>query len=111
MGITTTENYQAFERLGTRLRRHIDSSLQQIGLSTRLLQVLEAVADRPLSQRQIAEKVGISANRVVAVVDELQELRLVQRRVDPTCRRKNRICLLDEGKRKIEEARVYVNQS
>ena len=46
------------------------------------LRVLDA--EGPMSQRRLAERQGIDRTTAVAVVDELERLRAVERRRDPT---------------------------
>jgi DNA-binding MarR family transcriptional regulator len=51
-----------------------------------------------LSQKEVAELLGIDRTTMVALVDDLQSKRLVQRRPQPDDRRKNVVTLTAEGR-------------
>ncbi len=55
------------------------------------------------SQRALAERLGILPSRLVALVDELEQRRLVERRDDPADRRSYALHLTAAGRRTLEE--------
>jgi DNA-binding MarR family transcriptional regulator len=58
--------------------------------------------DPGLSQQALAERLGILPSRVVAFVDELEQLGLVQRIRDVADRRRNAVQLTDAGRSALE---------
>jgi DNA-binding MarR family transcriptional regulator len=55
------------------------------------------------SQRELADALGMHAPRLVALIDELEDRRLVARERDPHDRRNYAISLTDEGRRALAE--------
>lgn len=55
-----------------------------------------------ISQQQLAERLGILPSRVVAFVDDLERLGLVQRARDDTDRRRNALQLTNAGRAALE---------
>jgi DNA-binding MarR family transcriptional regulator len=73
-------------------------ALEPLGITGRQLAVLVVLAaGEPLSQLEAAGRLGIDRTTMVALVDELEELGLVERRKDATDRRKNIVELTDKG--------------
>jgi DNA-binding MarR family transcriptional regulator len=80
-------------------------ALASFGLSGRQCAVLMAVDERtPLSQQQVAERMGVDRTTMVALIDELEGKGLVQRRPDPVDRRKNVVALTEAGRGTAEAA-------
>jgi DNA-binding MarR family transcriptional regulator len=78
-----------------------------LGISGREAGVLRAVGrggEGPASQGEVARRLGVDRTTMVALIDELQDKRLVLRRQDPDDRRKNAVELTDAGRRALEEA-------
>jgi DNA-binding MarR family transcriptional regulator len=74
------------------------SALAPFGISGRELAVLIAIDDRaPLSQQEVARRLGVDRTTMVALIDDLENKTLVQRRQDPGDRRKNVVVLTDAG--------------
>lgn len=92
-------------RLGYLLKhaqmRHTEltgAAMEPFGVNGRECAVLTAIDDRvPLSQQEVARRLGVDRTTMVALVDELESKRLVQRRQDPNDRRKNVVELTDLG--------------
>src|ERR1700728_4721387 len=74
------------------------AALAPTGINGREAAVLRAIDNpHPLAQGEIARRMGIDRTTMVALIDDLQERGLVQRRQDPDDRRKNVVGLTDAG--------------
>lgn len=74
------------------------AALAPVGINGREAAVLRAIDNpHPLAQGEIARRMGIDRTTMVALIDDLQERGLVQRRQDPDDRRKNVVQLTDAG--------------
>jgi DNA-binding MarR family transcriptional regulator len=81
-----------------RLGELTGSALAPFGISGRELAVLIAIDDRaPLSQQEVARRLGVDRTSMVALIDDLENKRLVRRRQDPGDRRRNVVILTDAG--------------
>ena len=71
-----------------------------LGITGRQLALLTLFGDGPaLSQQEGAARLGIDRTTMVALVDELEDRRLVRREVAPGDRRKRLVTLTAEGER------------
>ena len=75
-------------KAGMYAQRAFDDAFDAVGLSAREFLVLAFAATEPLSQQDIARRLGIDPTVLVGVVDELEGRRLVARRRDPGDRRR-----------------------
>lgn len=90
-------------RLGEASRRRFHKALEPEGLHPRDFGVMTMVAAQPgMSQQQLHEKTGIDPSSMVAVIDDLQERGLAERRPDPDDRRARAIYLTADGQRKLQ---------
>jgi DNA-binding MarR family transcriptional regulator len=81
------------------------SAMAPFGITGRQLAVLIAVDSRaPLSQQEVARRLGVDRTTMVLLIDELENKGLVQRRRDPDDRRKNVVVLTDAGRATLREA-------
>jgi DNA-binding MarR family transcriptional regulator len=88
-----------------RLSELTASALAPFGINGREAAVLLAIDDRdPLSQGDVARQMGIDRTTMVALIDELQQKGLVQRRPDSGDRRKNVVELTDAGRDTLRQA-------
>jgi DNA-binding MarR family transcriptional regulator len=72
--------------------------LAPFGVTGRQVAVLIAIDDRvPLSQQEVARRLGVDRTTMVDLVDELEAKGLVQRRQDPADRRRNVVALTPAG--------------
>jgi DNA-binding MarR family transcriptional regulator len=79
------------------------TALAPFGVDGRELAVLERLAGpQPLSQQEVAARLGVDRTTMVALVDALEGKGLVARRPHPADRRKNVVELTADG----EKARV-----
>lgn len=91
----------ARERLGE-LTAEVLAPLRVTG---RQVGVLIAIDDRvPLSQQEVARRLGVDRTTMVALIDELETAGLVQRRPDPADRRRNVVALTPAGTATLEQA-------
>lgn len=73
-------------------------ALAPTGIGGREAAVLRAIDNpQPLAQGEIARRMGIDRTTMVALIDDLEERGLVQRRQDPEDRRRNVVELTDLG--------------
>ena len=89
------------------LSRRSAQVLEPLGVTGREVAVLMAVdGDEPQSQQQVAARMRIDRTTMVALVDELERKRLLERRPDPADRRRNVVALTKRGRRTLERART-----
>jgi DNA-binding MarR family transcriptional regulator len=80
-------------------------ALAPSGITGRQLAVLLAIdSEAPLSQQEAARRLGVDRTTMVALVDELEEKDLLQRRQDPADRRKNVVGLTAAGRTTLRTA-------
>src|SRR5262245_7144751 len=93
-------------KLGFVARRGFHNALAAVALEPRQFGVLNLVAaSEGLSQRALTDPLGIPASRVVAIVDELEERGLVERRRNPDDRRAHALYLTAKGRKTLDRAR------
>jgi DNA-binding MarR family transcriptional regulator len=81
------------------------SALAPFGINGREVAVLHAIdGPDPLAQGEVARRMGIDRTSMVALIDELQEKGLVQRRQDPGDRRRNVVELTGAGRDTLQHA-------
>lgn len=79
--------------------------LAPIGINGQEAVVLRAIdGPEPLSQGEVARRMGIDRTTMVALIDELEQKGLVQRRQDPADRRKNVVALTGTGRDTLRRA-------
>jgi DNA-binding MarR family transcriptional regulator len=77
--------------------------LEPLGLKPPHAGILRVIKDADgLSQQALGEKLGMFPSRLVAVLDELERLGLVQRRDSPTDRRSYALYLTEAGREALE---------
>jgi DNA-binding MarR family transcriptional regulator len=92
-------------RLGFEVGDRLAEGLAPLGIEPRHFGLLRALAiNEGQSQRAIGEALDIHPNRMVALVDDLERLRLVQRRPHPTDRRAYALALTAKGRRTLQKA-------
>lgn len=72
--------------------------LEPMGLSVRLCGVLNLLAEGPVSQQAIGERLGIDRTTMVEIIDELESQEVVVRRRNPSDRRSYALNLTSKGK-------------
>jgi MarR family transcriptional regulator, lower aerobic nicotinate degradation pathway regulator len=92
---------------GQRIARNFAAALEPLGLRPQHFGVLTMIDTSPGSaQRELGEGSMIDASTMVAVIDELEELGLAERRPHPDDRRKRAVHLTPKGRRTLERARA-----
>lgn len=92
-------------RLGFEVGNRLTEGLAPLGIEPRHFGLLRALAiSEGQSQRAIGQALDIHPNRMVGLVDDLERLRLVQRRPHPTDRRAYSLVLTAKGRRVLQKA-------
>ena len=92
-------------RLGFEVGNRLAEGLAPLGIEPRHFGLLRTLAtSEGQSQRAIGQALDIHPNRMVALVDDLERLRLVQRRPHPSDRRAYALVLTEKGKRVLQKA-------
>ena len=92
-------------QLGFFSSRGFTEALAPLGIGPREFLLMRFVdASEGRSQQAIAERVGIPASRMVALVDHLEEAGFVERRPDPEDRRVRGLHLTRKGRGVLERA-------
>jgi DNA-binding MarR family transcriptional regulator len=91
-------------KLGQIAATRLAGKLAPAGIKPRHCAVLEIVSTRPLSQLELAQRVGVTASVVVDMLDELESLDAVRRLPDAADRRRRRIELTETGQRLRQQA-------
>lgn len=78
-----------------------NAALADLGLRVRSYSVLVLACDTPggMTQRDLAEVLGLDPSQVVALVDDLESAKLVERRPSPDDRRTRLIAATRSGRR------------
>jgi DNA-binding MarR family transcriptional regulator len=80
-------------------------AMAPFGVNGRQLAVLTVLADRlPVSQQEVASRLGVDRTSMVILLDELERKRLVDRYPSPEDRRKNVVVLTASGLEALEKA-------
>ena len=91
---------------GQRIARKFAEALEPLGLRPPHFGVLTLIDASPGSaQRELVERSMIDASTMVAVIDDLEERGLAERRPDPADRRRRAVYLTPQGRRALERGR------
>ena len=86
-------------KAGHHIGMQFDAALVELGLSVREYLVLGFVDASPgLSQQELSARLGIDPTIVVALVDALEDRRLLMRTRDPADRRRNTLAVTEDGR-------------
>jgi DNA-binding MarR family transcriptional regulator len=98
-------------QVGIHASRRFAERIATVGLSPPLFRVLNLVAAAEgESQQAIGAAIEIPASRMVALVDELEQRGLVERRPKPDDRRVRALFLTAKGKRCLDRGRKIAKQ-
>jgi DNA-binding MarR family transcriptional regulator len=93
----------------TRLARVVyrRSTVELVGMNLKNMGVLAYLRDHPgTSQGTMVEDLSIDSNTGVLVLNDLEDLEYVERRRDPTDRRRHLVDITDEGRAALEQAEL-----
>ena len=80
--------------------RHLDAHFEALGLTPAVARaLLQLEPGTPIPTRQLAERLCCDPSNVTVFVDRLEELGLVERRVDPGDRRVKTLAMTSAGRR------------
>jgi DNA-binding MarR family transcriptional regulator len=93
-----------------RIRRHIDRELEPVferfGLSPStfeaLVTLMRIAGDSGVSQKRLADEIGVTPGTISIRVDRLVEEGLAERRADPASKRNSLVALTDQGRELFE---------
>lgn len=92
-------------QLGSANARWFHETLVPVGLEPRQFAILRWIAqDEGRSQQALGEGLGIAPSRMVALIDELEERGLVERRPNPSDRRARALHVTGDGLRLLATA-------
>lgn len=88
-----------------RLAELTASAMAPFGVTGRQCAVLIAIdSQAPLSQQEVAGRLGVDRTTMVLLIDELEDKGLVHRRRDPGDRRRNVVALTNAGRTTLRRA-------
>lgn len=93
-------------QLGAHASGRFDNRVAELGLSAQQAGVLRMLGRAPgVSQRDLADRLGIVQSRMVALIDGLEGAGLVARTRSATDRRSYQLALTDAGRERLVELR------
>src|SRR5438034_1031099 len=99
------------KRLGFAAKGKSMDAFEETGLHPYHFGVLIALSEGShATQGAIADSLGYDRGQLVGLLDELEERGLVERKRDPSDRRRHLVELTAEGKRKLKELRVLTRE-
>ncbi|GAB3924506.1 MarR family transcriptional regulator [Microlunatus endophyticus] len=100
-----------FKHVHLRYEQLTSAALEPIGISPREWAALNCLDEQhSLSQREVADLLGIDRTRMVALVDELEAKGWVKRRPQPDDRRKNIVTLTNTGRGLLQRGSRIVDE-
>lgn len=98
-------------KAGVLLIQDADRALEAQGMRLRYFYVLGALESRlTLSQQDLSRLLNLDPTTMVALIDELEEFGHVERRRNPTDRRRYMLHLTDKGRAALTAAQVAVDK-
>ncbi len=80
-------------------REYFEALVKPLGIGRRHFSVLAVLGEeKPLSQVEMSERLGIDRNTMVILLDDLESKALVTRRRDPIDRRAHQVTLTEAGR-------------
>jgi MarR family transcriptional regulator, transcriptional regulator for hemolysin len=89
-------------------RLAVDRRLKDLGLSQAgwMTIAMAAKADEPLSQIELAQRLGVEGSTMVSMIDRLMTAGLLERQSSPTDRRVRLVVLTDAGNKLYERVKA-----
>lgn len=98
-------------RIGRSQAAHFADRLRPLGLRAKHFALLNVIAlDEGCSQQQLAERLALEPSGLVRTIDELEQEGILERRRDPSDRRRHAVYLTDRGRDTLGQARQTVAQ-
>jgi DNA-binding MarR family transcriptional regulator len=95
------------KKMGFRLKERTIAAYEGTGLSPYDHGVLALLDEEPVeTQAMIADALGYDRSHLVGVLDDLEERGLIERRRDPSDRRRHVVTLTPAGKDAVERLRI-----
>jgi len=99
------------KRLGWVVKERAAGAFESTGLSPYHYAVLALLEEEPReTQATIADALGYDRSHLVGLLDELEERSLIDRRRDPSDRRRHLVSLTSEGRRALKRLRSVVKR-
>jgi DNA-binding MarR family transcriptional regulator len=99
------------KRLGFAMKDRMVDAFEETGLSGYHHSVLALLHEEPReTQAMIADALGYDRSHLVGVLDELETQGLIERRRDPSDRRRHLVTLTSAGEQALERLRAIVKQ-
>jgi DNA-binding MarR family transcriptional regulator len=87
------------------VERAIETELARFSITGREFGVLTLIdAEGPASQQRLGDRIGVDRTTMVALIDALEEKRLVHRRRDPSDRRAYQLETTSSGRKTLRDA-------
>jgi DNA-binding MarR family transcriptional regulator len=90
------------------LQTELSAAFEELGFAPRGFCVLSAAADDELTQKELADVVGLDKTTMVVTVDELERAGLAERRPAPADRRARIIAVTPAGRKAIAKGEKVV---